>query len=61
MGIVALLISVLGLVSLADLLLTGVEQYLENTGKNNLKFLCIVDPAWKKEDEAILNFEFWIV
>lgn len=29
-------------------------QYIENTGDQNLKFLCIVDPAWKKEDEVIL-------
>ena len=30
-------------------------QYIENTGKSDLKFLCIVDPAWKKEDEMILD------
>ena len=29
-------------------------QYIESTGKLPLKFLCIVDPAWKKEDEEIL-------
>ena len=29
-------------------------QYIENTGKSDLKFLCIVDPAWKKEDEIVL-------
>ena len=29
-------------------------QYIENIGKSDLKFLCIVDPAWKKEDEEIL-------
>src|SRR3989338_185072 len=29
-------------------------QYIENTGKSDLKFLCIVDPAWKKEDEIII-------
>ncbi len=30
------------------------KQFIENTGKSDLKFLCIVDPAWKKEDEVIL-------
>ena len=30
-------------------------QYIENTGKSDLKFLCIVDPAWKKQDEVILD------
>ena len=29
-------------------------QFIENTGKGELKFLCIVDPAWKKEDEIIM-------
>jgi mannose-6-phosphate isomerase-like protein (cupin superfamily) len=29
-------------------------QYMENTGKTDLKFLCIVDPAWKKADEDVL-------
>ena len=29
-------------------------QYIKNTGKGDLKFLCIVDPAWRKEDEVIL-------
>lgn len=28
-------------------------QYIENTGEEDLKFLCIVDPAWKIEDEEI--------
>jgi len=27
------------------------SQYLENTGNTDLKVLCIVDPAWKKENE----------
>jgi mannose-6-phosphate isomerase-like protein (cupin superfamily) len=31
------------------------EQFIENTGKVNLRFLCIVDPAWKTEDEIILE------
>jgi len=30
-------------------------QYIENIGNTNLKFLCIVDPAWRKEDEQILD------
>ena len=28
-------------------------QYIENTGNTDLKFLCIVDPAWRTEDEEI--------
>jgi mannose-6-phosphate isomerase-like protein (cupin superfamily) len=31
------------------------EQFIENTGKSDLRFLCIVDPAWKPEDEIILE------
>ena len=31
------------------------EQFIENTGTSDLKFLCIVDPAWKAEDEIILE------
>ena len=27
------------------------SQYLENTGNTDLKVLCIVDPAWEKENE----------
>ena len=30
------------------------KQYVENTGSEDLEFLCIVDPAWKKDDEIIL-------
>jgi mannose-6-phosphate isomerase-like protein (cupin superfamily) len=30
-------------------------QYIENTGSSDLKFLCIVDPAWRKEDEEVLS------
>ncbi len=29
-------------------------QYIENTGRTDLVFLCIVDPAWQPEDEEIL-------
>lgn len=28
-------------------------QYIENTGDVDLEFLCIVDPAWRPEDEII--------
>lgn len=30
-------------------------QYIENTGDVDLVFLCIVDPAWRKEDEIIIK------
>ena len=30
-------------------------QYVENTGNENLEFLCIVDPAWKQDDEIIIK------
>ncbi|HPE33222.1 MAG TPA: cupin domain-containing protein [Bacteroidales bacterium] len=30
-------------------------QYIENTGDCDLVFLCIVDPAWRAEDETILE------
>jgi mannose-6-phosphate isomerase-like protein (cupin superfamily) len=30
-------------------------QYIENTGNSDLKFLCIVDPAWRQEDEQVLD------
>jgi mannose-6-phosphate isomerase-like protein (cupin superfamily) len=33
----------------------GARQYIENTGNSDLKFLCIVDPAWQEEDEEILE------
>lgn len=31
------------------------KQFIENTGSADLKFLCIVDPAWKSQDEEILE------
>ena len=31
------------------------RQTIENTGNEDLKFLCIVDPAWKEENETILE------
>jgi mannose-6-phosphate isomerase-like protein (cupin superfamily) len=30
------------------------KQFIENTGNYDLKFLCIVDPAWRPENEEIL-------
>jgi mannose-6-phosphate isomerase-like protein (cupin superfamily) len=30
------------------------RQYITNSGDADLRFLCIVDPAWRKEDEVIL-------
>jgi len=30
-------------------------QYIENTGNSDLKFLCVVDPAWRQEDEKIFD------
>jgi mannose-6-phosphate isomerase-like protein (cupin superfamily) len=29
-------------------------QYIQNTGNSDLKFLCIVDPAWRPQDEEVL-------
>jgi mannose-6-phosphate isomerase-like protein (cupin superfamily) len=29
-------------------------QYIENIGDCDLEFLCIVEPAWKKEHEQVL-------
>ena len=29
------------------------KQYLENNGKIDLVVLCIVDPAWRQEDEIL--------
>jgi mannose-6-phosphate isomerase-like protein (cupin superfamily) len=31
----------------------GSVQFIENTGNSELEFLCIVDPAWKQEDELV--------
>ena len=33
----------------------GAVQWIENTGKEPLVFLCIVDPPWTKEDEEVLE------
>jgi mannose-6-phosphate isomerase-like protein (cupin superfamily) len=32
----------------------GAIQYIHNAGKTALVFLCIVDPAWRIEDEEVL-------
>ena len=32
----------------------GSKQHIENIGSSDLKFLCVVEPAWKKDDEVIL-------
>ena len=32
----------------------GAAQYIENTGRTDLVFLCIVDPAWRRENEVVL-------
>src|SRR5512137_1242532 len=31
------------------------KQQITNTGPDDLLFLCIVDPAWRSEDEAVLE------
>ncbi|MGF1566711.1 MAG: cupin domain-containing protein [Nodosilinea sp.] len=31
------------------------RQYIRNTGPIPLVFICIVDPAWRKEDERIFD------
>jgi len=33
----------------------GGEQFLENTGDVDMEFLCLVDPAWREEDETVLE------
>jgi mannose-6-phosphate isomerase-like protein (cupin superfamily) len=32
----------------------GAVQWIRNTGTTDLTFLCIVDPAWRPEDEEVL-------
>ncbi len=31
------------------------KQFIENTGSGDLRFLCIVEPAWKAENEVLLD------
>ena len=33
----------------------GARQYIENTSDSDLIFLCIVDPAWRQEDEEVFE------
>ncbi len=33
----------------------GGKQSLENTGPTAIEFLCLVDPAWRPEDEEVLE------
>lgn len=33
----------------------GSRQYISNRGNEALTFLCIVDPAWRQEDEAVFQ------
>ena len=33
----------------------GGTQFLENTGASEIEFLCLVDPAWRIEDETVLE------
>ena len=34
----------------------GASQQVKNVGNDELLFVCIVDPAWREEDEEILEF-----
>ncbi len=31
----------------------GAEQFIENTGTGHLRFICIVAPAWRSDDEVV--------
>lgn len=31
----------------------GAKQHIKNIGTENLRFICIVSPPWKKEDEVV--------
>jgi mannose-6-phosphate isomerase-like protein (cupin superfamily) len=33
---------------------SNARQFIHNSGNSDLKFLCMVDPAWKKDDEEVL-------
>lgn len=33
----------------------GAVQHIRNTGRTDLVFICIVDPAWKADDEDVLE------
>jgi mannose-6-phosphate isomerase-like protein (cupin superfamily) len=34
----------------------GSSQKVKNVGADELLFVCIVDPAWKQDDEELLDF-----
>ena len=34
---------------------SNAEQYVKNTGKTNLKFLCIVSPPWSPDTEEVIS------
>ncbi len=42
-----------GIMHIDDDFPAGSRQYISNTGKRDLIFLCIVDPTWRKEDEEL--------
>jgi len=31
------------------------RQFIQNTGTEPLVFICLVDPAWRKEDETVFD------
>jgi mannose-6-phosphate isomerase-like protein (cupin superfamily) len=33
----------------------GAKQNIHNSGDTDLKFICMIDPAWREEDEEILE------
>jgi mannose-6-phosphate isomerase-like protein (cupin superfamily) len=33
------------------------KQFIRNSGTEPLVFICIVDPAWRKEDETVYEAE----
>lgn len=33
----------------------GSVQWIKNTGQSSLKFLCVVTPPWRKEDESLCD------
>ena len=35
----------------------GSTQHIQNSGGEDLKFLCIVSPLWRKENEEVLGAE----
>jgi len=35
----------------------GSKQYIQNTGTDDLKILCLVHPMWRKEDEVVDGVE----